>query len=181
MPAPFLAYGLYLVAAATARTAAQYAIRKLGGKAAGKLISKHSTRDLANKAKDVLSRSGAKHPKGAPGVTFGGGTKRSAIIGQQAVKRYTLGRRGEGVAVGAAATAAAVGADKLIDAIKDAKKEDAPTSSLKKQFIKAVKSKTDDPKKIAQARQDFDSFVGGKKRSLNFNYGGMVRKTKRKK
>jgi hypothetical protein len=132
MPAPFLAYGLYLVAAATARTAAQYAIRKLGGKAAGKLISKHSTRDLANKAKDVLSRSGAKHPKGAPGVTFGGGTKRSAIIGQQAVKRYTLGRRGEGVAVGAAATAAAVGADKLIDAIKDAKKEDAPTSSLKR-------------------------------------------------
>ena len=53
-------------------------------------------------------------------------------------------------------------------------------TKLKKQFINAVKSKTDDPKKIAQARLDFDKFMAGSKRSLNFNYGGMVKKTRKK-
>ena len=208
-----LIYGLYLVAAATARGAAKYAIRKLSGKAAGKLISKHTTKSLATKAKDGLTKakdvlsaskdtgtpmkfrnlprsarneykdiSGKPYKLGKkdPGATYGGGTQRSAVIGQQRVKDYTLKRRGEGFVAGAATVAAIGGGAKLIDEITDAKKEDAPTASLKKQFINAVKSKTDDPKKISQARQDFDSFVAGKKRSLNFNYGGMVKKIRKK-
>lgn len=178
-------YGLYLLAGLVGKAGAKYVVKKYGPNAVGNLLSRHGTKDLATKAKNkflnMLSRSRDTGPPGKPGVTFGGGTKRSAVIGRERVKKYTLRRRGEGfvagIPVGVAAGAGAIkGVDYLIDKIKKAKKEDAPTGSLKKQFINAVKDKTDDPKKIAQARTDFDNFVTGKKPSLKFNYGGMVRK-----
>ena len=53
---------------------------------------------------------------------------------------------------------------------------DAPT---KKEYMKAVNPKN--PSETAKADTAFEDFMSGKKRSLNFNYGGMVRKTKRKK
>tara|TARA_R110002020_G_C15966940_1_gene747131 strand:+ start:66 stop:692 length:627 start_codon:yes stop_codon:yes gene_type:complete len=203
-----LIFGLYLIAGIVGKASAKYAVKKIGEKVSGKLLSRHTRRDLATKAKNVLSASkdtgkpmsfknlpasskakfqdisgkpySMTQPK-TPGVTYGGGSPRSAVIGQQRVRDYTLGRRIEGAVVGAGATAGAIkGVDALINRIKKAKTEDAPTGSLKKQFINAVKSKTDDPKKIAQARTDFDEFVTGKKRSLKFNYGGMVKKTRKK-
>lgn len=181
MAAPLL-YGLYLLAG-------RYSVKKIGEKVAGKLISRHKTKDLAAKAKNkflnLVSRSRDTGTPGQPGVTYGGGTSRSAVIGRKRVKDYTRKRRGEGfgagIPVGVGLGAGAIkGVDALINRIKEAKKEDAPTGSLKKQFINAVKSKTDDPKKIAQARTDFDEFVTGEKRSLKFNYGGMVKKTRKK-
>jgi len=203
-----LVYGLYLVAAATARAAAKYAIRKLGGKATGNLISRHTTKSLATKAKDVLSASkdtgtpmkfrnlprsarneykdisGKPYKSGKkdPGATYGGGTQRSAVIGQQRVKDYTLKRRGEGFVAGAATVAAIGGGAKLIDEITDAKKEDAPTDSLKKQFINAVKDNTQDKEVIKKAGKSYDSFMKGETSSLSLptnhkkDKGGYVKK-----
>jgi hypothetical protein len=192
MAAPLLLYGLYLVAGAAGKLGAKYAVKKLGPNVVGELIKKYRTKDLATKARDlaIRAKTKAKNVLSAskdtgkpisktPGVTFGGGTQRSAVIGRQRVRDYTLGRRSEGAAVGAAAAAGAIeGGKALINRIKTAKEEDAPTGSLKKRFINAVKSKTDDPKKITQASTDFDNFIKGKIPSLSFNYGGMVRKTK---
>ena len=215
MPAPFLAYGLYLVAAATARTAAQYAIRKLGGKAAGNLISRHSTKDLANKAKRGLEKKlrppkGPRHPVEYSTKRYGEKGKTPAVyrgpdIGNIPLSRFQKGVQNDlkdalrdGVGIGelrsiikhaipgvalttaAGATAYKITAnqnEKLRAELKKAiNRADAPT---KKEYMKAVNPKN--PSETAKADRAFEDFMSGKKRSLNFNYGGMVKKTKRKK
>ena len=206
-PAAPLLYGLYLLAGVAGKEGAKYVVKKYGPNAVGNLLSRHGTRDLAAKAKNkflnLLSESKDTGPptkfknlprsarnkfqdeSGKPyNITIPktpGVTKSDAIVGRPRVRQYTLKRRGEGFVAGTAVGAAVgKGVDYLLDKIKKAKKEDTPTGLLKKQFMDAVKEKTTNPTKIAQARTDFDSFVAGKKRSLNFNYGGMVKKAKTK-
>ena len=215
MAAPFLAYGLYLVAAATARTAAQYAIRKLGGKAAGKLLSKHSTKELANKAKRGLEKrleppKGPRHKVEYSTKRYGEKGKTPAVYRGPDIGNIPLSRFQKGVqndlkdaldkgigkgqlrsiikhAIPSTVLTAAVGGtaykitanqnEKLRTELKKAvNRADAPT---KKEYMKAVNPKN--PSETAKADKAFEDFMSGKKRSLNFNYGGMVRKTKRKK
>tara|TARA_R110001583_G_scaffold114222_1_gene264692 strand:- start:25 stop:675 length:651 start_codon:yes stop_codon:yes gene_type:complete len=212
MVAP-LVYGVYLIAGIAGRATAKYAVKKIGERVVGKLVSRHKTIDAAKNAftrlrnalstskdtgkpmffknlppsarakfQDVSGKPYSMTKPKTPGVTAGGGTTRSAVIGKERVKDYTLKRRVEGLGAGLGAGAVAgASITSIVKGIKEAKKEDAPMGPLKTKFIKAVKDKTDDPKKIAQARTDFDQFVAGKKRSLNFNYGGVVKKTKAKK
>ena len=212
MVAP-LVYGVYLIAGIAGRATAKYAVKKIGERVVGKLVSRHKTIDAAKNAftrlrnalstskdtgkpmffknlppsarakfQDVSGKPYSMTKPKTPGVTAGGGTTRSAVIGKERVKDYTLKRRVEGFGAGVVAGAVAgASITSIVKGIKEAKKEDAPMGPLKTKFIKAVKDKTDDPKKIAQAKTDFDKFVAGKKRSLKFNYGGMVKKKKRKK
>ena len=115
-------YGLYLVAGAAGSAAAKYAIKKVAKSATGKLISRHNTKELANKARtrvlNLFSKSKDTGTPGKPGVTAGGGSNKSAVIGRQRVRDYTRNRRLEGgVAggvVGAGVTAAAAVADDVL-------------------------------------------------------------------
>jgi|TARA_R110000823_G_scaffold297688_2_gene417896 hypothetical protein len=208
-----LAYGLYLVAAATAKAGAQYAIRKLGGKAAGNLISRHTTRELATKAKRGIEKKlepknvpqhriqySARGEKGkTPAVSLGKGLGHVPLSGfQKGVQNDLLRAQAAGIgkgqlrsiikhAIPAVLTTAGIGVgtykfsqnenEKLRAELKKAiHRADAPT---KKEYMKAVKPKT--PPETAKADKAFEDFMAGKKRSLNFKHGGMVRKTKRKK
>jgi len=214
MPAP-LVYGLYLVAAATAKIGAKYAIRKLGGKAAGKLLSRHSTRNLANKAKRGLEKrleppKGPRHKVEYSTKRYGEKGKTPAVyrgpdIGNIPLSRFQKGVQNDlkdaldkGIGKGqlrsiikhaipsTVLTAAAGGTAYKITANQNKKlraelkkainRADAPT---KKEYMKAVNPKN--PSETAKADTAFEDFMSGKKRSLNFNYGGMVRKTRRKK
>ena len=56
---------------------------------------------LHTKIKNFLQRSRDTGPEGAPGVTYGGRTSRSAVIGRNRVADYTGKRRIEGAKVGA--------------------------------------------------------------------------------
>ena len=60
-----------------------------------------------NKIKDILETSRDKGPKDAPGVSYGGRTSRSAVIGRDRVADYTGKRRIEGALAGLGAGAAA--------------------------------------------------------------------------
>ena len=71
-------------------------VSQAGNKISGKLHTK---------IKNFLQRSRDKGPKDAPGVTYGGGTKRSIVVGQKQVADYTAKRRLEGAGVGAGAGA----------------------------------------------------------------------------
>ena len=71
-------------------------VSQAGNKISGKLHTK---------IKNFLERSRDTGPKDAPGVTYGGGTSRSAIIGRIPVRAYTKKRRLEGAGVGAGAGA----------------------------------------------------------------------------
>ena len=56
---------------------------------------------LHTKIKNLLERSRDTGPRKAPGVTYGGGTQRSAVIGKKRLADYTTKRRLEGAGVGA--------------------------------------------------------------------------------
>ena len=60
-----------------------------------------------NKIRDILETSRDKCPKDAPGVSYGGRTSRSAVIGRDRVADYTGKRRIEGALAGLGAGAAA--------------------------------------------------------------------------
>ena len=62
---------------------------------------------LHTKIKNFLQRSRDTGPEGAPGVTYGGRTSRSAVISRPRVADYTRKRRIEGAKVGAGAGAGA--------------------------------------------------------------------------
>jgi len=66
-------------------------------------------------------------PKGAPGVTSGGRTNQSAIIGRKRVADYTKKRRAEGFAVG---TGVGVGGSVLVNSMYDSKKKSKKAPSL---------------------------------------------------
>jgi|TARA_R110002020_G_scaffold209491_1_gene415464 hypothetical protein len=61
---------------------------------------------LQTQIRNLLERSRDTGPSKTPGVTFGGGTKRSAVIGQKRLGEYTAKRRLEGAGAGAGAGAA---------------------------------------------------------------------------
>ena len=60
-----------------------------------------------NKIRDILETSRDKGPKDAPGVSYGGRTSRSAVIGRDRVADYTGKRRIEGALAGLGAGAGA--------------------------------------------------------------------------
>jgi len=86
--------------------------------------------------KKVLSRSKDKGKKGDPGVTYGGGTKKSAVIGQKRVADYTRKRRIEG---GVAGTAGGAGLGFV--------------AGTKKKKSKSKKSKTPMHRPVAMAKK----------------------------
>ena len=103
--------------------------------------------------KKVLSRSKDKGKKGDPGVTYGGGTKKSAVIGQKRVADYTRKRRIEG-GVGGAAGGAGLGF----------------VAGTKKKKSKSKKSKTPMHRPVAMAKK------GGqlKRKTYGGHHGGEV-------
>ena len=111
------------------------------GKAAAK-AGRKAKRATKDEFSDILSGSRDRGPD-APGVTFGGRTKRSAVIGQKRVADYTKKRRLEGGTVGAiggsGATLIAANAGK-----KDKEKTGGAKASTRKKGT--AKKKTSDIK-----------------------------------
>ncbi len=95
---------------------------KAAMKAAGK--GKEKVKRGVDKA---LHYSPDQGPKGAPGVTSGGRTNQSAIIGRKRVADYTKKRRAEGFAVG---TGVGVGGSVLVNSMYDSKKKSKKAPSL---------------------------------------------------
>ena len=93
-----------------------------GIKAAGK--GKEKVKRGVDKA---LHYSADQGPKGAPGVTAGGRTSKSAVIGRKQVADYTRKRRLEGLKAGVPIGA---GGSVLVDSMYDSKKKSKKAPSL---------------------------------------------------
>jgi len=131
-------------------------VNQAGNKISGKLHTK---------IKNFLERSRDTGPEGAPGVTYGGRTSRSAVISRPRVADYTRKRRIEGAKVGAGAGAGA-GAGLGFVAGKSRKNKNNNT----------VRNKRPSPP-IAGHSETFSKLAGGKrggKIMVGYKAGGKV-------
>jgi len=215
MGAP-LVYGLYLIAGTAGRATAKYAVKKIGERVVGKLVSRHKTIDAAKNAFTRLRNAIEKKltpkvpqhkiqysTKGEIGKTPAvsqAGHKGLIPLSQfqKGVQNDLLNARAGGVATGrlntiikgvipavTAGTLATGSVYKLTQAqnkkLKDElqqeiRRANAPTKS---EYMKVVKAQS--PSESKAAEKSYEDFMSGKARSLKFNYGGMVKKKKRKK
>lgn len=169
MPAP-LVYGLVSVAGKLVVQALKNVPKNAN------IVSKHRLRSTAEKALARLERSKDVGPKRAPGVTAGGGTQRSAVIGKERVKKYTRNRRLEGALGLAGIQGGVVGTAVLIDAINKARKKKlghAETEKLKDKYLRAVtqnimtdKNRRPTAVEKQKASNKFDAYISKKTKNL---------------
>ena len=100
---------------------------KAATKAAAKAAAK-AKRNIKKKVDKALYSSSDTGPKGAPGVTAGGRTSKSAVIGREPVAEYTKNRRLEGLKAG---VGVGVGGAALVDSGYDSVSGNIPIENFK--------------------------------------------------
>ena len=172
-------YGLYLLAGVAGRVGAKYGIKKVLKNATGRLLSKHKTKNLASKAKDVFSKSKDTGTPGKPGVTAGGGSNKSAVIGRQRVKDYTFNRRLEGGA--AVAGVGAVGATEAFKLGKRIAGKNLTNQEMIREYTEALQDDGASKKEVSAKVKSFKKdFIEKGKPDVKFDKGGSVPKPRQK-
>jgi len=131
---------------------------------------------VASTAKDVLSKSKDTGTPGKPGVTAGGGSNQSAIIGRQRVKDYTRNRRLEGGA--AVAGVGAVGATEAYKLGKRIAEKNLTNQEMIREFTEALKNDGASREEISEKVEVFkNEFIKKGKPDVEFNKGGVIKKS----
>ena len=130
---------------------------------------------VASTAKDVLSKSKDTGTPGKPGVTAGGGSNQSAIIGRQRVKDYTRNRRLEGGA--AVAGVGAVGATEAYKLGKRIAEKNLTNQEMIREFTEALKNDGASREEVSEKVEVFkNEFIKKGKPDVEFNKGGVIKK-----